>query len=362
MFTKAAYAICIEQYKRWGDILDIFTKAVSGLGYTAYIIIGAIAAIFAVSFFTMITVRGHYRKLQEDLASAAGRKDGRFRSQVLTAAVEDYKSISMAAGSEVNTQAIIEKNFNVRLKGLGLGERFVKNSVSLMVVLGLLGTFYGLTLSVGKLVELLSSSGDGDLLVSLDSVITGLISSVKGMSVAFSTSLAGVGGSIVITVLGIIFNIEEARQGLLVQLEDYLDNIVEQELLSKKESELSKIGATISTSFDGFSSRVEDILRITVSDFSDKLEAASGNIQESSKCLGEAITKFENALSVFSENTRDFSEFNYNLRGNIERMDVGFLNLRESLMDATKTITGLPAAVQQAAVTGGNEKGNGNER
>jgi methyl-accepting chemotaxis protein len=358
----------MEVFNKWGDILEVLVKSISNLGYAAYTIICAIVVIFFVSLLTMVFIRGKYRKLQYDLASAAARRDARFRNQVLSAVVDDYKAISLAARGEVNTQAIIEKNFSIMLKGAGLGERFVRNSVSLMVVLGLLGTFYGLTMSVGRLVELLSTSGNSDVLVSMDSIITGLISSVRGMAVAFSTSLAGVGGSIVITVLGIVINIEESRQSLMVQLEYYLDNIVEQELLQNKESELSRISKTIVTSFDGFSAKVEDILRSTVLDFSDKLAAAGSNIENSSKCLEETIVKFENALSLFSSNTRDFSEFNHNLRGNIERMDVAFMNLRESIAETSKNIASnqeamnnFSAAVQQAAAVFGGEKGIGSD-
>lgn len=311
----------------------------------------------------MLRVRGKYHKLQKDLNIAAARKGSQVKNKILSSIIEDYRTISMTARGEVNTQAIIEKNFNNRLKGLGLGERFVKNSVSLMVVLGLLGTFYGLTLSVGKLVELLNTSGNSELLVSMDSIISGLISSVRGMSVAFSTSLAGVSGSIIITVLGIVINIEEARQSLMVQLEDYLDNVVEQELLQYKESELSRISTAIVTSFDGLSNKVEDVLRSTVLDFSDKLAMTSNNMEKSSKSLEETIMKFEEALAVFNNNTRDFGEFNYNLRGNIERMDIGFLNLRECLVETAgiinsnqRVMSGFTAAVQQAAAAMSSEK------
>lgn len=346
--------------------MEILAKAVSNLGYTAYSIICAIALIFMVSFFTMLGIRGKYRRLQRDIRVAAAKKDSRIKSQILSAIIEDYRTISMGARGEINTQAIVEKNFSFRLKGLGLGERFVKNSVSLMVVLGLLGTFYGLTLSVGKLVELLSNSGDSQLLVGMDSIITGLISSVKGMSVAFSTSLAGVAGSIAITILGILFNIEEARQAVMVQLEDYLDNVVEQELLQFKESELGRISTAIMSSFDGFSGKVEDVLKSTVLDFSDKLAMASSNIEKSAKCLEGTILKFEEALAVFNNNTRDFAEFNYNLKGNIERMDIGFLNLRECLVETAKVINSnqrvmgsFTNAMQQAAVSCSGEKDNG---
>lgn len=339
-------------------------NAMSNLGYTAYSIIFAIAVIFTISFITMILVRGKYRRLQKDLKSAEVRKDNKIKSQILADIVEDYRNISITARGEINTQAIVEKNFSIRLSGLGLGERFVKNSVSLMVVLGLLGTFYGLTLSVGRLVELLNTSGNSEMLVGMDSIITGLISAVKGMSVAFSTSLAGVAGSIVITVLGILINIEEARQSLMVQLEDYLDNVVEQELLSHKESELGRISAAIISCFDGFSVKVENVLQSTVSDFSDKLAVASNNIVKSSEGLEGTITKFQDALAVFSSNTRDFSEFNYNLRGNIERMDVSFLNLKESLSETAgiissnqKVMNEFSEAIQQAAAVIGGEKG-----
>lgn len=343
--------------------MEILTKAVNSLGYTACLIICAIAAIFAVSIFTMMRARGKYLRLQRDLNAAADRRDSQFKNKILSGIVEDYRTISMTARGEVNTQAIVEKNLNTRLRGLGIGERFVKNSVSLMVVLGLLGTFYGLTLSVGKLVELLNAAGNSELLVSMDSIIIGLIASVKGMAVAFSTSLAGVGASIVITVLGIVFNVEEARIGFMVRLEDYLDNIVEQELLQYKESELSRVSTAIITSFDGISYKVEDVLHSTVSDFSEKLAQASSNIENSSKCLEGTIMRFEEALAVFNNNTRDFSEFNYNLKGNIERMDIGFLNLRECLKETAGIINSnqrvmyeFTDAVQQAAAALSSEK------
>jgi hypothetical protein len=338
--------------------MGVLAKAVDSLGSAASLIIFAIGVIFVVSLFTMLGLRAKYYGLQKAIKTAASLRDGHIKNTVLDAIVEEYRIVSSAAKGEVNTQAFVEKNFNLRLKGMVLGERFIKNSVSLMVVLGLLGTFYGLTLSVGRLVELLNSSGSSELLVGMDSVVAGLISSVKGMSVAFSTSLAGVAGSILITLMGIIFNVEAARQTVMIQLEEYLDNVVEQELLQFKESELSRISMAIMTSFDGFSDRVENVLKGTVLDFSDKLSVASSSLEKSSKGLEMSIMKFEEALAVFNNNTRDFSEFNYNLKGNIERMDIGFLNLRECLVETAKiissnqrAISGFTNAVQQAAAT-----------
>jgi len=352
----------------WGDIMVTITNALSNLGYTAYSIILAIAVILVVSLVTIINVRSKYRRLQRELRSAEVKGES-FRSRILNDIVEDYKSISMNSRGEVNTQALVEKNFSIGLKGLGLGERFVKHSVSLMVVLGLLGTFFGLTMSVGKLVELLNAGGNSEMLAEMSSVVSGLISAVKGMAVAFSTSLAGILGSIAVTVFGILFNIEEARQSLMVQLEDYLDNVIEQELLKHKETELGRVSAAISGCFEGFSLKLENVLRSTVVDFSDKLAVSSDSIVKASEKLEGTISRFEEALDVFSGNTRDFSEFNYNLRGNIERMDVSFLNLKESLAETAEIIKsnkmamkGFSDTLQQAAASSRGNEGNGDRR
>lgn len=320
-------------------MLDTLLKAISKLDTTAFSIISTIMAIFVISLFIMLRVRGRYRRLSRDLSGLNGRKDGKCKQQVLNSIIDEYKTVSVTSKAAVNTQAIIEKYFSTKLKSLGFGERFVKSSVSLMVILGLLGTFYGLTLSVGKLVELLTVSGNTDMLTSMESIIESLISAVRGMSVAFMTSLTGIACSIVLTIFGIIFNVEEARQALLVQIEEYLDNTVELELAKYKESELSLMHKALVSSLAEFTGKMEGVLRATVTDFGEKLALTSSSIETSSKSLEGTIAKFDESIATFRDNTRDFSEFNYNLRSNIERMDVSFSNLSESLQDTAKLVS-----------------------
>ena len=305
----------------------------------AYIIITVIAIILIITLLTMLRVRRRYRKLSRDLSGLNGRKDGKCKSQVLNIIINEYKTVSVSSKAPVNTQAIIEKNLLTYLRGLGFGERFVKNSVSLMVILGLLGTFYGLSLSVGELIELLSVNGNENILTSMESIIVSLISAVSGMSVAFLTSLAGIASSIIVTVFGIVFNIEEAKQALLVEIEEYLDNTVELELVKYKESEFNMMHRAMVSSLSDFTVKMEEILKSNVAGFGEKLALASCSIESSSKNLENTIMKFEEALATFRDNTRDFSEFNYNLRSNIERMDVSFSNLNESLRDTAKLVT-----------------------
>ncbi len=318
--------------------MELLTNMTGKLDDMGYIIVQLILGIFLVSFFAMLCIRSRYGGLRNELNKLSSRKESRAKSDFLQNIITEYKVVSFASCAEINTQALIEKHFFTRLTGTSLGERFVKHSVSLMIVLGLLGTFYGLTLSVGRLVEMLTQSGSREMLSNMDSIILSLITSVRGMSVAFITSLTGIAGSILITIFSILADIDGVKQSVMVQLEEYLDNVVEPELAKEKDTELKKMCRTITSAFDEFGNRIDGILKMTLSDFGDRLSAATSSIENSSRCLEGTINKFDETLQNFNKNTRDFSEFNHNLRSNIERMDVSFVNLRESLLDSTRII------------------------
>ena len=126
---------------------------------------------------------------------------------------------------EANTQAIIEDDFQSELKSLLLAERFVRGATGLVLVLGLLGTFYGLTMSIGKLVGVLT--GDSGAVVDVSQAITlGLTDALSGMAIAFSNSLLGVGAAVVLTALGILNNVTDRRTALMVQIETYLERML----------------------------------------------------------------------------------------------------------------------------------------
>ena len=90
------------------------------------------------------------------------------------------------------------------------------------------GTFVGLTAAVAELSGLFIEMDISALMenAGIQTLIRKLIGSLEGMSVAFVTSLVGVGCSIILTILLTIFSAEEARENLMVQIEEYLDNVV----------------------------------------------------------------------------------------------------------------------------------------
>lgn len=303
----------------------------------AIVLIVAIIGVFMIGFVTTVVIRKKYINISEDLLDEQNRQTGKYDYKVVNLIIADYKRAAKG-NQEVNTQAIIERNFNSELSILNLGERFIKNAVSLMIILGLLGTFYGLTLSIGKLVEMLSDAGNVDMLNSMESIVSGLINSVKGMSVAFVTSLFGIAGSIIFTILNIIFDVEAEREAVMVQLEEYLDNNVSLEFSKEKKTEYELLNQALKSTFEELGGKMETSFKYAADGFSNQFIAATRDIGLSSKALLESVQLFDQSLKGFKENTRDFAEFNYQLRTNIERMNVGFADLTDDLKIYSKEL------------------------
>ena len=95
----------------------------------------------------------------------------------------------------------------------------------LLVFLGLLGTFWGLidtVSSVGKVIENLSVGGDAGNV--FDALKEGLAAPLGGMGIAFSSSLFGLAGSLVLGFLDL--QASQAQNRFYTDLEDWLSTTV----------------------------------------------------------------------------------------------------------------------------------------
>lgn len=117
--------------------------------------------------------------------------------------------------------------------------------IGLLVFLGLLGTFWGLleTInSVGKTIGSLPTGGDN--LGGLEDLITGLKAPLSGMGTAFSSSLFGLAGSLILGFLDL--QASHAQNRFYNELEDWLASITK--LGSSEEgasADVSQIGYAI---------------------------------------------------------------------------------------------------------------------
>lgn len=99
--------------------------------------------------------------------------------------------------------------------------------VGLLIFLGLLGTFWGLLetiQSVGKTISALDTSA-GDSLVIFEELKSGLEAPLNGMGTAFSSSLFGLAGSLVLGFLDL--QASQAQNRFYNELEEWLSSITE---------------------------------------------------------------------------------------------------------------------------------------
>jgi len=285
---------------------DALFQSLSLLNASGQLIIATILALLTLGVSATFVIRARYARIATDLRERAATGAGAaFESAVLNQIVKDAREALSRHPADINTQAIIDDNFQTHLSSLLIGERFIKSCTGLTIILGLVGTFYGLTLSIGKLAALVAGDGK-DASTITASLTAGLTQALTGMSVAFSTSLFGIIAAIVMTLLGVFCNVMDRRTSVMTQIEAYLDNVL-----------LNAPGQA----------RGAQGLEHVVSAFGQTVERLEG-----------AVAHFESALQTFATTTRDFQEFNLHLKDNVQRMSLGFGDLSETLKDHARAL------------------------
>lgn len=286
------------------------------------IVIAAIAILFVLAVLLLFYTWGRYKGLAGMVRGGLDRNSGFLRFTV-----NDFADAYKKYGQNVNTPAIISNAVSTKLSGLLLCERFLANAVSLFVTLGLFGTFLGLSHSVSSLTELISYSNTSEWLSVLDSVGGGLMSALSGMGVAFYTSLVGVACSVVLTLLRSIFSPQAERETLEARLELWLDHTVAPTLPTERAKDESEMVQQMVHAMDSASKTMESAL-----------QNATGDLKTAIDSSRAPITAFNKTVDSFNGGVRDFSEFNYNLRGTVERLDVTVRDLVSGLREVSRIL------------------------
>lgn len=296
-------------------------SSLSLINASGMIIIAAIVVLLLTGVLLTLYIRARYAGIARDLRR--GRDDAQFDSRVLARIVQSSTEALRTSSGDINTQAIVEQSFQAELGGLLVGERFVKAMTGLVIILGLVGTFYGLSSSIGRLTALLSGQAPNAADVAA-SLTEGLTETLSGMSVAFTSSLFGIVSAVLLTLLGVFLNIADRRLSVMVQIEGYLDNT----FMGAARASLRERGGLAPGASAGHlqsDARVEHM----VHGFGESVSRLSG-----------AVNSFENALTNFASSTRDFQEFNLHLKDNIQRMSLSFADLSETVKQQVNTLRG----------------------
>ena len=296
------------------------------------VVIAVILGLFALALLLLFITYARYSRL----AALVGNlnRDNSFLRFVVNSYADAYKR----QGKDVNTPAVVANGVSTKLGGSLLCERFLNNAVSLFVTLGLFGTFLGLSLSVTSLTEMIGYSNTSEWLSVLDSVGDGLMSALSGMGVAFYTSLVGVACSIVLTILRSIFSVQNARDKLETRLELWLDHEVAPTLPTEAPKDDADLVHQMVLALNKTSDELDKTLKTAAAEMDKTLKGATDELKTAIAASRTPIAAMNKTVESFNTGVRDFSEFNYNLRGTVERMDVAVRDLVAGLREVSRSL------------------------
>lgn len=157
-----------------------------------------------------------YRKGRNPVSSAAPAP--RLLAPMVTMLGEGGRRVSLSA---VSMRSLLD-SISSRLEESREISRYL---IGLLIFLGLLGTFWGLLLTINSVGDVIAglSVGSGDVNVIFDSLKSGLKAPLSGMGVAFSSSLFGLAGSLVLGFLDL--QAGQAQNRFYNDLEEWLSGL-----------------------------------------------------------------------------------------------------------------------------------------
>ncbi|NBE06767.1 biopolymer transporter ExbB [Paragemmobacter ruber] len=243
--------------------------------------------------------------------------------------------------------------------------------VNLLVFLGLLGTFYGLATTVPAVVDTIRSlapqEGETGLQV-FEKLMSGLESQLGGMGTAFSSSLLGLAGSLVIGLLELFAGHGQNR--FYRELEEWLSSITRVSLSSGEgeggdTAAMAAVLDQVQAQMDALQSLYtqSDITRVMVEDKIDDLARAIGKLSERREGGGDmaaALARIaegqerliaavtggggEGAMGADAESRMRLRSIDVQLLKILEEMAAG---RQESLADLRADLAALTAAIRQ---------------
>lgn len=211
--------------------------------------------------------------------------------------------------ANVNTQVIIEKYLYPEDNKLKKQESKLDYLANLSTILGLLGTFIGLTFAILSIGHTLTST-------SVESFLLELKPAISSMSGAFITSIVGLIASIVMNVF--FSKCRITKRNLVDAIEDYLDNEEAKNkvndtnsmlnMLQKMVDSIDAMNLNTQKSANQMESLVSDIedLNKEMKGFNNTMEQNSKNLVEATNGFNDVIDKFEKPLNSFTNSMNDF--------------------------------------------------------
>ena len=237
---------------------------------------------------------------------------------------EDLKPIDGRFVFKSTSISRLIENTDMALSSVRETSRYL---VGLLVFLGLLGTFWGLLKTIGSVGNVISGLGIDDTNVAgfFNSLKDGLNAPLQGMSIAFSSSLLGLAGSLILGFIDI--NLGQAQNKFSLFFEKVVNNNSVPDLLS-------------STSSDNVNTQALQKIYDNLDSIVYSLKKTSDNQNEISKYLSELsnqIKNVNNQSAKLDEKLSNFLSSQLNTQSSILQL-INKINEQGILDSSTKKI------------------------
>ena len=189
-------------------------------------------------------------------------------------------------------QRLIE-NTDMSLSSVRETSRYL---VGLLVFLGLLGTFWGLLKTIGSVGNVISGLGIDDTNVAgfFNSLKDGLNAPLQGMSIAFSSSLLGLAGSLILGYMDI--NLGQAQNKFSLFFEKTLENNSIPDLVSPSSSD-NMNNQALQKIYDNLDNIVYSLKKTSenqdeINSILSKLNEQIKNVNSNSSAIDEKLSNF----------------------------------------------------------------------
>jgi hypothetical protein len=174
------------------------------------------------------------------------------------------------------------------------GREISRYLTGLLIFLGLLGTFWGLLLTIGSVSDVINSMsvGTGDLGQLFGQLKSGLAQPLKGMGTAFSSSMLGLGGALALGFLDLTAG--QAQNRFYAELEEWLAGItrLSSGMLGDGDGEAGSVPNYVQALLEQTAENLDSLQRILVRG------------EEDRAVTNQALGNLVDRLSVLTEQTR----------------------------------------------------------
>jgi hypothetical protein len=230
-------------------------------------------------------------------------------------------------------------------------------ATGLLIFLGLLGTFWGLLLTIGSVSEVIGgmSVGSGDINTLFNQLKQGLAEPLRGMSIAFSSSMLGLAGALVLGFMDLTAG--QAQGRFFVELEDWLAGVTRissgalgqegegsmpayvQALLEQSAENMEELQRTIARGEEGRAQSSQALMTLTerLSILADQMRAAQVLMSRMAEAQAQLTPTLKRLAEAASEGALDDAS-----RAHIRNLELYLARILEEItqgrMQATSEI------------------------